>query len=75
MTENPSGSKGIRQLITFDELCEITKMSKSTMYHLLSEGKGPASMKIGRSLRFSPKKVEDWLDGLEAARELPPFSR
>jgi excisionase family DNA binding protein len=58
----------VERLMTLDQLCELTQIPKSTLYHLISEGRGPASLKIGRNLRFHPSKVNEWFDDLAQAR-------
>lgn len=58
----------LQQLLTFESVCNLTQTSPSTMYHLLCAGKGPASLKIGRNLRFQPAKVREWLDELQLDR-------
>lgn len=58
----------LQRLLTLEDLCQITQTRQSTMYSLLSAGKGPRSMKIGRNLRFSPTSVLEWFDALSEAR-------
>ena len=66
---SPHPPAELQQLLTFAELCELTQTKPATMYHLLSEGKGPESMKIGRSLRFRPAKVEEWFSKITQDRK------
>ena len=55
-------------LLSLDELVEWTGIAKSTIYSLLSEGRGPRSAKIGRLLRFRADDIAAWLDGLVESR-------
>jgi len=50
------------QVFTVDELALYLKVSKSTLYKLLSEGKVPGQ-KVGRHWRFSKSTIDKWLDG------------
>lgn len=56
-------------LLSLDELTAWTSIPKSTLYSLISAGKGPRCLKIGRVLRFRVSDVESWLDALTNARE------
>lgn len=56
-------------LLSLDELMTWTGVPKSTLYSLLSAGKGPRCLKIGRVLRFRASDVESWLEELTNARE------
>lgn len=48
------------QVFTVDELAVYLKVSKSTLYKLLSEGKVPGQ-KIGKHWRFSRSAINEWL--------------
>jgi excisionase family DNA binding protein len=48
------------QVFTIDELATYLKVSKSTLYKLLTEGKVPGH-KIGRHWRFSKVSIDGWL--------------
>lgn len=58
----------MRQLMTFEELCEVTQTAESTMRNMLTSGTGPTAIKIGRNLRFRPDDVDAWLDSLVGKR-------
>lgn len=47
-------------VLTVDELAIYLKVSKSTLYKLLSEGKVPGQ-KVGRHWRFSRASIDNWL--------------
>lgn len=48
-------------VLTIDELSVYLKISKSTLYKLVREGKIP-SQKIGRHWRFRKETIDRWLD-------------
>ena len=48
------------QIFTVDELAVYLKVSKSTLYKLLSEGKVPGQ-KVGRHWRFHKDGIDQWL--------------
>ena len=48
------------QVLTVDELAVYLKVSKSTLYKLLSEGKVPGQ-KVGRHWRFHKDGINEWL--------------
>lgn len=47
-------------VFTVDELAGYLKVSKSTLYKLLTEGKVPGQ-KVGRHWRFSKVAIDKWL--------------
>ena len=51
-------------LLSLDDLVAFTGTPKSTLYSLLSAGRGPVSFKIGRNLRFRRVDVLAWVDAL-----------
>jgi len=48
------------EVFTVDELASYLKISKSTLYKLLAEGK-VSGQKVGRHWRFSKKVIDKWL--------------
>jgi excisionase family DNA binding protein len=52
-------------VLTIDELAVYLKISKSTLYKLVREGKIP-SQKIGRHWRFRKGAIDHWLDETRA---------
>ena len=48
-------------VLTIDELAEYLKISKSTLYKLVQEGKVPGQ-KIGRHWRFSRRAIDRWIE-------------
>jgi excisionase family DNA binding protein len=55
MDEKPS------DVLTIDELAAYLKISKSTLYKLVREGKIP-SQKIGKHWRFRKSAIDQWLE-------------
>ena len=55
MDEKPSN------VLTIDELAAYLKISKSTLYKLVREGKIP-SQKIGKHWRFRKGAIDHWLE-------------
>ncbi len=51
----------IGDVLTIEELSVYLKISKSTLYKLVREGKVP-SQKVGRHWRFRKKAIDRWLD-------------
>lgn len=47
-------------VLTIEELAVYLKISKSTLYKLVREGKIP-SQKVGRHWRFHKKAIDQWL--------------
>lgn len=52
------------QVFTIDELAIYLKVSKSTLYKLLGEGKVPGQ-KVGRHWRFRKAAIDRWLEDTE----------
>lgn len=48
------------QVLTVDELAIYLKVSRSTLYKLLAEGKVPGQ-RVGRHWRFSKAVIDRWL--------------
>lgn len=54
-------NREISDILTIDELSTYLKISKSTLYKLVREGKIP-SQKVGRHWRFRKVAIDRWLD-------------
>jgi DNA binding domain, excisionase family len=59
MDENQGG------VLTIEELAAYLKISKSTLYKLVREGRIP-SQKIGRHWRFRKEAIDRWLEARRA---------
>ena len=53
--------KALGEVLTIDELSAYLKISKSTLYKLVREGKVPCQ-KVGRHWRFRKETIDRWLD-------------
>ena len=58
------------QLLTVDELAQVLRVPKATIYRWRSTGDGPRGYSIGRYVRFRWPDVEAWLE--ERADDPPP---
>lgn len=52
---------GQKEVLTFDEACDYTGISRSYLYKLTSSGKIPHSKPNGKMLFFEKKKLVAWL--------------
>ncbi len=52
--------KNQEEYLTIDELCELTRLKKATIYAMRSRREIPA-YKFGRELRFRRSEIEDWM--------------
>ncbi|WP_435135953.1 helix-turn-helix transcriptional regulator [Formosa sp. A9] len=52
---------GQKEVLTFDEACDYTGISRSYLYKLTSSGNIPHSKPNGKMLFFEKKKLVDWL--------------
>lgn len=48
-------------LIGIEELAEYLDLSVKTLYKWPQEGAGPASVRVGRHVRYFVSDVQDWL--------------
>ncbi len=49
-------------LWTVEQVAEHTGLAVQTLYNMHSQGRGPATKKIGRLLRYAPADVDAWID-------------
>jgi len=59
-----------KQLLTPDEVIEVLRIPKSTLYKLCNEGEIPAA-KIGKHWRFDLDRVNLWLEQQFQATDNP----
>jgi len=52
---------GSKEVLTFDEACDYTGISRSYLYKLTASGKIPHSKPNGKMLFFEKNKLVDWL--------------
>lgn len=50
--------------LTPADLAELLGVPVSTVYQWRYQRTGPQGFRVGRHLRFDPKAVEAWIDGL-----------
>jgi excisionase family DNA binding protein len=53
-------AKVTKDILTIEELSEYLRISKSTLYKLVREGRIP-SQKVGRHWRFHKDNIDRWL--------------
>lgn len=58
------------QVLTIDELATYLKVSKSTLYKLVKQGKVPGQ-KVGKHWRFRRKTIDQWLDEKDMPAKRP----
>lgn len=51
----------LKPILTFEEGCQYTGLSKSWMYKLTSTGKIPFYKPEGRKIYFKKSDLEDWM--------------
>ena len=52
---------GQKEVMTFDEACDYTGISRSYLYKLTAKGKIPHSKPNGKLLFFEKEKLVNWL--------------
>ncbi|MFI1770631.1 helix-turn-helix transcriptional regulator [Thalassobellus citreus] len=52
---------GSKEVLTFDEACDYTGISRSYLYKLTASRKIPHSKPNGKMVFFDKKKLVDWL--------------
>ena len=52
---------GTKKVLTFDEACDYTGISRSYLYKLTSAGKIPFSKPMGKIIFFNKEKLDLWL--------------
>ena len=52
---------GQKEVMTFDETCDYTGISRSYLYKLTAKGKIPHSKPNGKLLFFEKEKLVNWL--------------
>ncbi len=52
---------GIERLWTHEETARFLHVSVWTLHHLVVRGGGPRSYRVGRSRRYDPQEIREWL--------------
>ena len=55
--------------LTITEFCLTEKLSRSQLYKLWRQGKGPRTYRIGNRPRISPEARREWRQALEVEGE------
>jgi excisionase family DNA binding protein len=50
-------------VLTVDEVSQLLRVNRNTVYELFQRGEIPGGQKVGRSIRFSRDTVVQWLQG------------
>lgn len=53
----------MKKLLTIDEVCEIAKVSKPTIYRRVKQGNFPKPVKVKRTADRGPKAINRWERG------------
>lgn len=56
-----TATTGLAPLIGIEELSEYLDIPVKTLYKWRQEGVGPASVRVGRHVRYFVSDVQDWL--------------
>lgn len=59
--QTPSRRSALDDLITADELSDRLGVKRRTVDEWRITGKGPAFIRVGRSVRYRPDAVDAWL--------------
>jgi predicted DNA-binding transcriptional regulator AlpA len=68
--ENASVSLNSGKLLAEKDLAALVKLSPPMLQKMRREGKGPAYVRIGSSIRYPEADVFAWINSLRAATEL-----
>lgn len=55
------------RFLTTRELAEMLRVSERSIVTMREKGTGPAPIRIGRNIRYSPLSVQRWLDTQQVA--------
>lgn len=62
MTATPTTTPTVHQLMTMDEVSEMTRIPVNTLRFYRHKGDGPKAAKIGGRVMYRRDDVEAWLD-------------
>jgi excisionase family DNA binding protein len=57
------------RLLTIEQVAELTGLSRSTLFQMRCQGRGPASLRISNRVRVRESALEAWLAEAEAAEQ------
>ena len=52
----------VPKLLTVAQVAQATGMRKWLLYELIARGKGPPTMRFGRSIRISEPALIEWIE-------------
>ena len=56
------------EFLTIKEVCLIARISRQTVYNMVSNGQMPPPKKVGvKSIRWPTAEIREWLDNLPKA--------
>lgn len=74
--ENPRQEDEYPDVLTADEVAEILRVNRKTVYAAFKSGEIPGGRRIGGTIRFSRRRVLQWLDdGQEHGSRSPRGAR
>ena len=59
-----------KELLTAEDVADMTGFALQTLKNWRSLGKGPAWFKVGRLVRYDESAVNEWLDRMRAGDSL-----
>lgn len=59
------------KFLTTAELAEALQITERTVIKMRAEGTGPAFVVIGRSIRYPPRGIQEWLDSRKQVAPSP----
>jgi excisionase family DNA binding protein len=75
-TETETATKPTEEVLTADEVAELLRVTRKTVYKAFRAGEIPGGRRLGTALRFSRSRVLQWLaDGQERAARSPKGAR
>jgi excisionase family DNA binding protein len=65
MAIKPEREKVEPELLTVEQVAQLTTLGVRTVWSLVSEGSFPRPVKIGRATRWRRSQVMSWVDSLD----------
>lgn len=65
MASKPEREKVEPELLTVEQVAQLTTLGVRTVWSLVSEGSFPRPVKIGRATRWRRSQVMAWVDSLD----------
>ena len=63
------------RLLSVGDLAAYLGVPVKTLYQWRHKGIGPRGLRVGRHLRYRPKDIDSWLDGLDDGRQAEAWRR